>query len=1123
MGIFDTPSRLVNRDYGDIYRQKADRLREEGRHLLRLGRLEEAEEKIRQLISVQAKVVGERHPDYASGLTMLAEVLLARDELSDAETLLQRALEIRRKSLGDQHPDYAASLDLLARLMMRWEDYQGAEPLLRKALEIRRSVLGVDHPDYASSLALLAEVVGKSEDFDTAEPLFREAIETVTRVRGEDHPEVADTCANLAQLLIRQGETTEAESLLRNAIEIYRQAYGERHNSYVTSTTNLALLLQNRGDHQAAEPLWRLLLDMRKQSLGDKHPECALILMQLAQILQRQGDITGAESLFREAAAIRKQALGERHPEYATSLTYLASAMQRLGDLQGAEPLLRQALAIRKDVLGVRNPEYGTSLMNLALLVQKRGDITWAKMLLKEAVEVRRAVYGESHPEYAHALVSLGDIIGQQGEPAKAEAMIRRALEIRGESLGEFHPAYAANLCSLAAVMKKQGDFQEAEALLRRSLQIRKEVIGEEHPDFITNLGNLAWLLQRRGDLRGAERLLAHSLELRRRLVGVAHPDFQQNLERLKKLQADAAPKQAPQAEITAAPQPNEVTQAQIEDVHAEAVDDEALEDHDDSIEEAMNQLSDAETELPFDPIDEEHELYPDEAREVHEEALGLMGPEDDLDGPTHHDLDAHDDTNGMILEPVDDSIAYNDIEEHDERSAVPKDSCQEISVKLFGFGGVVPNALSLGFMKTPEQSAVASVGSWSGTVSEDVATSAFARLNFTPSNDQQPETPAHSDVLEIDSEIADNRQWTADDHKAFHDVDLLTNTETFIEDMETVSQELLNDPSIPRNGIHDLIEYPDAGDDLRESTELALHETTQGDEPAVDASEPCFSQEAIDDTEVTMDLEPSEAEDSGGVPPDAVQDEGLDVSVDPFEHVTSAEGSSRPSLLGNDSMNMSSSDLSQELSELSDRFSNLGEKLLAAARQLHAPGTPPSDELIETIRGCRHDFVAFRDKTRGLADEMGVAAPQAESINSLQAASTLLDAIAEVELHKSKNEEVRRRGISVLDRVLAIQHAGAGEFEPLRACQSLARDLRQTLEDSHWKGLPSEVEQLTEGEHHFSHLLSLIEDHEDLGDDLWASHHESVSQNFGKALAAAAARSKLTIPQNSGMALAGH
>ena len=60
-----------------------------------------------------------------------------------------------------------------------------------------------------------------------------------------------------------------------------------------------------------------------------------------------------------------------------------------------------------------------------------------------------------------------------------------------------------------------------------------------------------------------------------------------------------------------------------------------------------------------------------------------------------------------------------------------------------------------------------------------------------------------------------------------------------------------------------------------------------------------------------------------------------------------------------------SSSHLSQELADLSDRFSELGERLLTAARQLHAPGTPPPDDLLESLGACRRDFQSLRDRSR--------------------------------------------------------------------------------------------------------------------------------------------------------------
>jgi len=62
--------------------------------------------------------------------------------------------------------------------------------------------------------------------------------------------------------------------------------------------------------------------------------------------------------------------------------------------------------------------------------------------------------------------------------------------------------------------------------------------------------------------------------------------------------------------------------------------------------------------------------------------------------------------------------------------------------------------------------------------------------------------------------------------------------------------------------------------------------------------------------------------------------------------------------------------------------------------------------------------------------------------------------------------------------------------------------------------GTPAtETEHLAEGGHPFAQLLTLIEDRDELSDDLWAGLHESVGDTFGKSLAAAAARAKLSLP----------
>lgn len=215
--------------------------------------------------------------------------------------------------------------------------------------------------------------------------------------------------------------------------------------------------------------------------------------------------------------------------------------------------------------------------------------------------------------------------------------------------------------------------------------------------------------------------------------------------------------------------------------------------------------------------------------------------------------------------------------------------------------------------------------------------------------------------------------------------------------------------------------------------------------------------------------------------------------------------------------MTQSSNALSQEIAVLADVFSDLGDRLLHAARELHKPGTPLDHTLVEELEASRHDLESLRDRSRELAESLHVTCPAPESLNSLNSLAALLDDIAEAEIRLARSEEVRRRSDAVLQRVLSLTHTSDSDHSALRECQNQARGLHQQIRDARWTDLPADAERLAEGDHAFAHLLSLIEDRDDLGDEVWAAHHEAVSAAFGKALAAAAARSRLVIGHEPG------
>ncbi|MDA1252686.1 MAG: tetratricopeptide repeat protein, partial [Planctomycetota bacterium] len=75
-----------------------------------------------------------------------------------------RALAIDEQSFGTEHPEVATALNNLAQLLQATNRLSEAEPLMRRAVEILRSSLGDDHPStqtVAANYAALQKLTGE--------------------------------------------------------------------------------------------------------------------------------------------------------------------------------------------------------------------------------------------------------------------------------------------------------------------------------------------------------------------------------------------------------------------------------------------------------------------------------------------------------------------------------------------------------------------------------------------------------------------------------------------------------------------------------------------------------------------------------------------------------------------------------------------------------------------------------------------------------------------------------------------------------------------------------------------------------------------------------------------------
>jgi tetratricopeptide (TPR) repeat protein len=332
--------------------------------------------------------------------------LLAKAQYGDAEPLMRRALAIDEASYGKEHPNVATALNNLAQLLQETNRFAEAEHLKRRVVAMFEADHGSTHPNVATALNNLALLLHATNRFAEAEPLLRRALAIDEACYGLDHPRISLRLNNLAGLLQDSNRLVEAESLLRRALEIDTLHYGDNHPNVAAGLNNLAAWLHASNRLEEAEPLLRRALAIDEASYGNEHPNVARDLGNLAQLLKISNRLEEAEPLMRRALAIDEASSGSAHPKVARHLNNLAGLLEASHRLEEAEPLLRRALAIDEASYGSDHPNVARHLNNLASLLYASNRQQEAEPLMRRNVEILIASsqQGYQHPDLQASL-----------------------------------------------------------------------------------------------------------------------------------------------------------------------------------------------------------------------------------------------------------------------------------------------------------------------------------------------------------------------------------------------------------------------------------------------------------------------------------------------------------------------------------------------------------------------------------------------------------------------------------------------------------------------------------------------------------------------------------------------
>lgn len=210
----------------------------------------EAEPYHRRAISILRKKFGPQNRRVAGALLNASSTLLDLGRFSEAEQLLREAISIATKTWRESYFLVRANNNL-ARLLVATGRAREAETIARDAIGEKEKLYGRKHLVFATSLVTLAMTLRSTDQALDAEPLLREAIEITINAVGPEHVDLGFARASLSKLLATDGRQAEALEEVSQSLEIHNKSLCDgvlRNRGYAIELSEALDLVGRKAD-----------------------------------------------------------------------------------------------------------------------------------------------------------------------------------------------------------------------------------------------------------------------------------------------------------------------------------------------------------------------------------------------------------------------------------------------------------------------------------------------------------------------------------------------------------------------------------------------------------------------------------------------------------------------------------------------------------------------------------------------------------------------------------------------------------------------------------------------------------------------------------------------------------
>jgi len=266
-----------------------------------------------------------------------------------------------------------------------------------------------------------------------------------------------------------EGETTASESMTPISFEFIEHELGEPFESDedLEQKFTRATGLEKLGKRAQAASLYREILEQRRARRGDDHESIIEVAYRLGRIHSTERNWPEASPVLQLAFDAALKMHGAENPQTIDAGNALAAVRINMGDYAGAELV---CLKLPREAVTVRLGGEGAYLIRSLILQQKFDEAVEAARL---GLQLDTAKYGPAHNYVSGDHAHLGEMLRRKGDTGGAIVEFEKALAIEEKLIGpreagqELSDAKKMRVSHLGYLLSRLGRREEAEVALR--------------------------------------------------------------------------------------------------------------------------------------------------------------------------------------------------------------------------------------------------------------------------------------------------------------------------------------------------------------------------------------------------------------------------------------------------------------------------------------------------------------------------------------------------------------------------------------------------------------------------------------------------------------------------------